>query len=165
MFSVTFMSNPLTTPTNAFYNNTQSHQTRLIYWSDRYAMSGFQGDSAMTSQTTEMTALDYTHAAHQQLAAGNERKAAGLLWKAAEATFIDLARKRGIECDGDDSLIDLAKALEADGSVRKGYYSLRLGAMSTLRVHAEQDVLERWDLMALYEDSLDFIIEANNGKR
>ena len=112
---------------------------------------------------TEMTALGYTHAAHKQLAAGNERKAAGLLWKAAEATFLDLGRKRGIECDGE--LIELAKALEADGSVRKGYYSLRLGAMSTLRVHAEQDVLERWELMALYEDSLDFILEANNGKR
>ena len=37
--------------------------------------------------------------------------------------------------------------------------------MSTLRLHAEHDVLERWDLMALYEDSLDFILEANNGKR
>ena len=119
----------------------------------------------MTQTKPEMTALDYTHAAHKQLAAGNERKAAGLLWKAAEATFLDLARKRGIECDSDGSLIELAKALEADGSVRKGYYSLRLGAMSTLRVHAEQDVLEMWDLMALYEDSLDFILEANNGKR
>ena len=119
----------------------------------------------MTTTKTEMTALDYTHAAHKQLAHGNERKAAGLLWKAAEATFLDLARERGIECDGDDSLIELAKALDANGAVHKGYYSVRLGAMSTLRVHAEQDVLEKWDLMALYEDSLDFILEANNGKR
>ena len=122
-----------------------------------------QGDRAMAQTKPKMTALDYTHAAHQQLAAGNEREAAGLLWKAAEATFLDIARKRGIEPNG--SLIELAKALEADGSVRKGYYSVRLGAMSTLRVHAEQDVLERWDLMALYEDSLDFILEANNGER
>ena len=70
----------------------------------------------MTQTKPEMTALDYTHAAHKQLAAGNERKAAGLLWKAAEATFLDLAHKRGIECDSDGNLIELAKALEADGS-------------------------------------------------
>lgn len=117
----------------------------------------------MTQTKPEMTALDYTHAAHKQLAAGNEREAAGLLWKAAEATFLNLASDRDIECDG--SLIELAKTLEADGSVREGYYSLRLGAMSALRVHAEQDVLGRWDLMVLYEDSLDFILGANNGKR
>ena len=117
----------------------------------------------MTSQKTEMTALDYTHAAHKQLAAGNERKAAGLLWKAAETTFIDLARKRGIEYDG--SLIEMAKALDANGAVGRGYYSVRLGAMSTLGLHAEHNVLERWDLMPLYEDTLDFILEMHNGKR
>ena len=117
----------------------------------------------MTSQTTDMTALDYTHAAHKQLAAGNERKAAGLLWKAAQETFLNLGRQRGLDCDG--SLIELAKALEADGSVRKGYYSVRLGGMSTLRDHAEYDVLEKWDLMYLYEDTLDFILEVHNGKQ
>ena len=48
-----------------------------------------------TTDTTKMSALDYTHAAHKQLAHGNEREAAGLLWKAAEATFLDLGRERG----------------------------------------------------------------------
>ena len=120
----------------------------------------------MTSTKTEaaaMTALDYTHAAHKQLASGNEREAAGLLWKAAEATFLDIAREHGIEYDG--SLIELAKALDTNGAVRRGYYSVRLGGMSTLRDHAEHDVLEKWDLMALYEDTLDFILETHNGKR
>ena len=117
----------------------------------------------MTSQTTEMTALDYTHAAHKQLAAGNEREAAGLLWKAAEATFIDLGRERGIEHDGD--LIKLAKALEADGSVRKWYYRGTLGGVSLLRAHAEFEALEQWELMDAYKDTLDFILEARNGRR
>ena len=118
----------------------------------------------MTSPKTKMTALEYTHAAaHKQLAAGNERKAAGLLWKAVEATFLDLGRQRGIECDG--NLTALVKALDAKGAVRRSYYSVRLGGMSTLRDHAEHDVLEKWDLMALYEDTLDFIIEIHNGKR
>ena len=122
----------------------------------------------MTSTTTEMTALDYTHAAHKQLAAGNEREAAGLLWKAAEATFLDLARKRGIECDG--NLIELAKALDAKGAVRRGYYSVRLGGMSLLRDHAKHDVLESWHFLDVYRDTLDFILEVHrpealNGKR
>ncbi len=117
----------------------------------------------MTSTTTEMTALDYTHAAHKQLAAGNEREAAGLLWKAAEATFLDLARKRGIECDG--SLIELAKALDAKGAVTKRYHRSRLGEVFLLRDHAELDLLERWHLMGVYEDALDFILKANYDKQ
>ena len=117
----------------------------------------------MTSTTTEKTALDYTHAAHKQLAAGNEREAAGLLWKAAEATFLDLGRKRGIECDG--SLIELAKALEADESVTKWHYRGSLGGASLLKAHAEFEALESWNFVDVYRDTLDFILEAHNGKR
>lgn len=114
-----------------------------------------------TTQTKpKMTALDYTHAAHKQLAAGNERKAAGLLWKAAEATFLDLARERGIECDGDgDSLIELAKALDANGAVTKRYYRGSFGGASLLRAHAEFEALEKWELMDAYEATLEFIFE------
>lgn len=122
----------------------------------------------MTSTKTEMTALDYTHAAHKQLAAGNERKAAGLLWKAAEATFLDLGRKRGIECDG--NLIELAKALDANGAVTKRYHRSMLGEASLLRDHARHDVLESWYFLDVYGDTLDFVFEVNipeafNGKR
>ena len=122
----------------------------------------------MTSQTIEMTALDYTHAAHKQLAAGNEREAAGLLWKAAEATFIDLGRERGIEHDGD--LIKLAKALDAKGAASKRYHRSRLGGISLLRDHAKYEVLESWYFIDVYRDTLDFILEvqipeALNGKR
>lgn len=117
----------------------------------------------MTSTATEMTALDYTQAAHKQLAAGNERKAAGLLWKAAEATFLNLARERGIKCDGD--LIELAKALDAKGAVTKRYHRSRLGEVFLLRDHAEMDLLESWHLMSVYEDTLDFILKANYDER
>ena len=127
-----------------------------------------------TTKTTqpgaEMTALDYTHAAHKQLAHGNERKAAGLLWKAVETTYIDLGRKRGFECDDDDSLIELAKALETDGSVSKWYYRSNLGSASLLRDHAKHDVLESWYFLEVYKDTLDFVFEVHlpealNGKR
>lgn len=124
----------------------------------------------MTTTKTEMTALDYTHAAHKELAHGNEREAAGLLWKAAEATFLDMARERGIECDGDDSLIELAKALDAKGAVTKRYHRSMLGEASLLRDHAKHDVLESWYFLDVYKDTLDFVFEANipealNGKR
>ena len=116
----------------------------------------------MTQTNTGMTALDYTHAAHKQLAAGNERKAACLLWKAAEATFLDLARERGIECDGDgDSLIELARALDANGAVTKRYYRSMLGQTSLLRDHAIHDVLESWYFLDVYRDTLDFVFEVN----
>ena len=121
-----------------------------------------------TTETAEMTALDYAHAAHKQLAHGNERKAAGLLWKAAETTYIDLGRKRGIEYEG--SLIELAKALDASGAASKRYHRSRLGGISLLRDHAEHDVLESWYFLDVYKDTLDFIFdvhlpEAFNGKR
>ena len=124
----------------------------------------------MTSQKTDMTPLDCTHAAHKKLAAGNEREAAGLLWKAAEATFLDLARKRGIECDGDDSFIDLAKALESDASVSKWYFRGSLGGATLLKAHAEFEALESWNFIDVYRDTLDFVLEVNlpealNGKR
>ena len=113
----------------------------------------------MTRTKPEMTALEYTHAAHKQLAAGNERKAAGLLWKAAEATFLDLAHERGIGCDGD--LIELAKALDANGAVTKRYYRSMLGQTSLLRDHARHDVLESWYFLDVYRDTLDFVFEVN----
>ena len=122
----------------------------------------------MTSQTTDMTALDYTHAAHKQLAAGNEREAAGLLWKATEATFLDLGRQRGLECDG--SLIELAKALDAKGAVSKRYHRSRLGGASLLRDHAKYEALDSWYFKDVYRDTLEFILEVHtpealNGKR
>ena len=125
-------------------------------------MKATQANSAQAK--AEMTALGYTHAAHKQLAAGNERKAAGLLWKAAEATFLDLGRKRGIECgiecDG-DSLIELAKALDAKGAVTRRYHRSMLGQTSLLRDHARHDVLESWYFLDVYRDTLDFVFEVN----
>ena len=119
-------------------------------------------------ETTTMTALDYTHAAHKQLAHGNEREAAGLLWKAAEAIFLALAHKRGIEHNGD--LIEIAKTLDANGAVTKRYHRGSFGGASLLRAHAEFEALEKWELMDAYEATLDFVLEVNipealNGKR
>ena len=97
-----------------------------------------------------------TPASHKQLAAGNEREAAGLLWKASEVTFLDLAHRRGIECDG--NLIELAKTLDANGAVTKRYRRSRLGEVFLLRDRAEMDLLESRHFGDVYEDTPDFVL-------
>ena len=112
----------------------------------------------MATQTAaEPTAAEYTRRADQAMAGGQHREAAGLLWKAVRTTFIGLAQERGLRCDGD--LIDLAKALEADDSVGKGYYRSGLGAGQYLRDHAELGVLSAAAARDAYEIVREFIVE------
>ena len=49
-----------------------------------------------TEPATEMPPSEYLRNADKELAAGNRRKAAALLWKATEATFLRLAKERGL---------------------------------------------------------------------
>ena len=48
---------------------------------------------------TEMTALEYLACADREWAAGNHQEAAALIWKATKATFVGLAKERGLEWD------------------------------------------------------------------
>ncbi len=54
---------------------------------------------ATPEPATEMTALEYIRKADEEWAAGNYRHASALLWKAAETTFLDSARERGLDLD------------------------------------------------------------------
>lgn len=110
-----------------------------------------------TEPAAELTALEYTRRADRAMAYGQHREAAGLLWKAVRATFIGLAQKRGLHCDSD--LIALAKDLEADGSVGKGYYRSGLGAGQYLRDHAELGVLSASAARDAYKTVREFIVE------
>ena len=104
------------------------------------------------------TPLEYMDLADRELAAGNHRHAAALLWKATEAIFIDLAKERGIG-HSDPDLIDVAKALEADGSVPKLHYRSRLVCGKLMRDHAEMDVLEDYELESAFQVARQFIVE------
>ena len=115
---------------------------------------------AMPDPATGMTPLEYMACADQELAAGHHRKAAALLWKATEATFLGLARERGLDHSNPD-LINVAKALEADGSVPKSYFRASLGAGKLLRDHAEMDVLEDYELESAYKTMREFIVECH----
>ena len=108
--------------------------------------------------TKGMTPSEYVDLADRELAAGNHRHAAGLLWKATEAIFINLAKERGID-HSDPDLIDVAKALEADGSVPRFHYRSRLVCGKLMRDHAEMDVLEDYELESAFHVARQFIVE------
>ena len=110
-----------------------------------------------------LTPLQYLACADREWATGHHRQAAALLWKATKSTFIALAHERGL--DYDDLFIDLAKALEADGSVRKGYYRDRLGVAKLMRDHAELDVLEGISLESAYCVAREFIVELHGDRQ
>ena len=106
---------------------------------------------------TEMTALEYLACADREWAAGNHQEAAALIWKATKATFVGLAKERGLVYD--DELIELAKALEADGAVYPWYYRGNLGVGKLMRDHAEMDVLEGYQLESTFELARQFLVE------
>ena len=101
-----------------------------------------------------MMPMQYMADADRELALGNHRKAAMLLWKATEATFVGLARSRGLDSD---NLIALAKALEADNPDAKGYYRGSLITGQLLLDHAEMDALESYELEDAYEGAREFV--------
>ena len=110
----------------------------------------------MPESDTKMTPLEYMRRADKELAAGNGREAAGLLWKATEVTFIKLAQSRGLDYS---DLIAVAKALEADKSIPQRYYRANLVASGLLQDHAELDVLEGYQLEDAYDGARKFILE------
>lgn len=107
-----------------------------------------------------MTPQEYLARADQEWDKGNHREAAGLLWKATKATFVELALAHGLEYD--DYLIDLAKALEENGVMPKGYFRSNLGAAKLLRDHAVLEVLEEYELKDAYEGAREFILELHS---
>jgi hypothetical protein len=102
----------------------------------------------------EMSVAGYLTAAEVQYGVGNHREAAGLMWDAAQATFMSLGRARGLECA---DLIELAKSLESDGSVPKYYFRGGLVGATLLRDHAELEVLEQFELKDAYEATRQFV--------
>ena len=108
----------------------------------------------MTGSMTEMTPMGYLADADREYAEGNHREAARLLWKATEATFVGLARSRGLEYD---NLITLAKRLEADNPDAEGYYRGSLITGKLLRDHAELDALETCELEDAYKGGREFV--------
>ena len=116
----------------------------------------------MSGKNRKKTALQYLDAANAEKQAGNQRHAAELMWKATQATFVALAQTRGLEC-GD--LIELAKALELDGSVPKYHYRGGLAGATLLRDHAEMDVLEPYEIEDAYHATCEFVKDCLNDER
>ena len=106
---------------------------------------------------TDMTPLEYLACADKEWAAGNHQEAAGLLWNATKATFIGLAEEHGLKCD--ERFVELAKALESDGTVTNHYYLGNLIVGTLMRDHADMDVLEGYELDSTYRLVRQFLVE------
>ena len=109
-----------------------------------------------------MTPSEYLALADSEFESGEYREAAGLMWKATEAVFVDLANSHGL--DYTEDLISLAKALEKNNSVPKLYYRGSLTVGTALRDHAKMDVLETCELELAYELARKFIIRSYGDK-
>ena len=107
--------------------------------------------------------LDYLSRADEEMAAGNGREAAGLLWKATRATLVGLGRERGLERPGndEDALIELAGAMEKFGSIPDYYYLGKVAAGSLLKEHAGSGALEDYELESAYQVARRFVVECN----
>ena len=114
-------------------------------------------EPAPAEPSTKLTALEYLAGADREWAAGNHQEASALIWKATKATFVRLAEERGLEYD--ERLIDLAKALESDGSVPEGYYRDNLNVAKLMRTHAEMDVLEDYEIESTFQLARQFLVE------
>lgn len=110
-----------------------------------------------------MTPLEYLTQADAEMAAGNGREAAGLLWQATQATLVELAEKRGVALDspGYGDFIEVADALESEKSVEKRYFRSNFIAATVLRDHAAMEVLDGSELDFSYDLTRKFIVECN----
>ena len=111
-----------------------------------------------------MTPLEYLARADKEMASGNGREAAGLLWKAAEVTLEELGQKRGYALNGPEyeDFMEIADALESDKSGEKHYFRSNFIAASVLRDHADMEVLEDTELDFSYCLTRKFIVECND---
>ena len=103
-----------------------------------------------------MMPSEYLALADSKFDSGEYREAAGLMWKATEAVFVDLADSHGL--DYTEDFISLAKALEKDSSVAKYDYRGSLTVGKVLRAHADMDVLESVEVEFAYETAREFIL-------
>ena len=110
-----------------------------------------------------MTPLEYLARADKEMASGNGRAAAGLLWKATQTTLLNLAQERGYHSatSGDDTLIELACAMENPGPNPGYHYRGKVAAGSLLREHAHLDVLEECELESAYQVARQFVMDWN----
>ena len=120
-------------------------------------------ESATPNSLECATALEYLVQADEEMAAGNGREAAGLLWKATQATLLELARERGLTLNGAeyDDFMDVADALDSGRLAEKHNLRSNFIAATVLRDHAGMDVLDGPELDFSYEVTRKFIVDCS----
>lgn len=110
---------------------------------------------ATQEPATGMTPLAYLERADKEMAAGNGRKAAGLLWQATEATIADLGARKGVKSK---ELVEVARGLESTGSVEKHHFTSRLVTAKFLKEHANNEIMEDYELENAYDVIRRFVV-------
>ena len=90
-----------------------------------------------------MTPLEYLKQADREMAAGNGQKAAGLMWKAVEFTFIQLAEARGLDWK---DFQKMASEIEKEDFDRRSRLTINILMAEALRDHGMDDPTERYEL-------------------
>lgn len=109
---------------------------------------------AAPESSRESVPLEYLKQADKAMAAGNGRDAAGLMWKAIEATIIGLARENEIK---GENLDQLAQALDARSPEEDRRHMRSVVTGVTLLEHSKVEVLEECELELAYQLSHDFV--------
>ena len=102
----------------------------------------------------DMAPLEFLNQADKEMAAGNGRKAAGLMWRAIEATILGLAQNKRSEGNNLDQLALALDARSPEGS-RSHMSSVVTGV--TLLEHSKVEVLEDCELELAYQLSREFV--------
>ena len=110
---------------------------------------------AESESESAMTPQEYLAAAEAALASDRPLEGSHLLWLAAEAAFVRLARAHRM--DGAD-LDMLARTLDRKEE-RQMYYLGKLGTATGLKLNAEIDFLEPYELELSHESICHFIKE------
>ena len=116
---------------------------------------------ALAEPAFEMKPLEYLAAADRALTDGHDKVAAGLLAKAADATFLNLARLTELDAATADP-IEVARALEGNKSLPQLAYRSNRIAASLLQDHAAMDVLEADELESAYEVVRKFVLRCQS---
>ena len=116
---------------------------------------------ALAEPAFEMMPLEYLAAADRALASGADRDAAKLLSKAADVTFLNLARLMELDASTADP-IEVARALEGNKSLPQLAYRSNRIAASLLQDHAAMDVLEADELESAYGVVRKFILRCQS---
>ena len=110
-------------------------------------------ESDTSASGSNATALEFLYGADGAMAEEELSRAAALMWKAVEATFIELAEERGLQSK---DLWKIATEIVKGDADQRSLMTINILMAEALRDHSETNPLERYELE---EDVLESFLE------